>query len=144
VRIYKTYGRSNVRRLPRLSVRRRSSFAHRPPYAVFFHDSFQASPEALTLFRRLGVHVERMTRGDFRISYLALAKRYHPDRNANINATRTAILNSYRNSASRWSIDGCSGIIRQSCAVDRGRHSITLPWDPDASAQCALDSTERH
>jgi curved DNA-binding protein CbpA len=59
--------------------------------------------EALTLFSRLGVHVERMTRGDFRISYLALAKRYHPDRNpgatelmANINAARTAILNSYR------------------------------------------------
>jgi curved DNA-binding protein CbpA len=66
-----------------------------------------ALPEALTLFRRLGVHVETMTRGDFRISYLALAKRYHPDRNpgaaelmANINAARTAILNSYRNSAS--------------------------------------------
>jgi curved DNA-binding protein CbpA len=64
-------------------------------------------PEALTLFRRLGVHVETMTRGDFGISYLALAKRYHPDRNpgaaelmANINAARTAILNSYRNSAS--------------------------------------------
>jgi curved DNA-binding protein CbpA len=48
-----------------------------------------------------------MTRGDFGISYLQLAKRYHPDRNpgaaelmANINAARTAILNSYRNSAS--------------------------------------------
>jgi len=37
--------------------------------------------EALTLFRRLGVNVENMTRGDFRISYFALAKRYHPDRN---------------------------------------------------------------
>ena len=63
--------------------------------------------EALTLFRRLGIHVETMSRGDFTISYLALAKRYHPDRNpgtaelmANINAARTAILNSYRNSGS--------------------------------------------
>jgi curved DNA-binding protein CbpA len=63
--------------------------------------------EALTLFRRLGIHVEMMSRGDFRISYFALAKRYHPDRNphsaelmANINAARAAILNCYRKSAS--------------------------------------------
>ena len=56
--------------------------------------------------RRSGVHVETMTRGDFRISYFALARRYHPDRNprgaelmANINAARAAILNSYRSSA---------------------------------------------
>ncbi len=63
--------------------------------------------EALTLFRRLGIHVETMSRGDFRISFFALAKRYHPDRNpgaaefmANINAQRTAILNSYRELAS--------------------------------------------
>ena len=60
--------------------------------------------EALALFRRLGIHVETMGRDDFRISYFALAKRYHPDRNpgaarlmANINAARTAILNAYRN-----------------------------------------------
>jgi curved DNA-binding protein CbpA len=59
--------------------------------------------EALSLFRRLGVNVETMTRGDFRMSYFALAKRYHPDRNprsaglmANINAARAAILHSYR------------------------------------------------
>jgi hypothetical protein len=50
---------------------------------------------------------DTMSRGDFRISYFALAKRYHPDRNpgaaelmANINAARTAILNSYRKLAS--------------------------------------------
>ena len=62
--------------------------------------------EALTLFRCLGVNVETMTRGDFRISYFALAKRYHPDRNprnaelmANINAARAAILESYAKSA---------------------------------------------
>jgi curved DNA-binding protein CbpA len=43
---------------------------------------------------------------DLSISYFALAKRYHPDRNrhgaelmANINAARAAILNSYRDSA---------------------------------------------
>ena len=59
--------------------------------------------EALTLFRRLGIHVEGMSQGDFRISYFALAKRYHPDRNpgtaelmANINAAKTAILSTYR------------------------------------------------
>ena len=62
--------------------------------------------EALALFRRLGVNVEIMTRDDFKISYFALAKRYHPDRNprnaelmANINAARAAILNCYRKSA---------------------------------------------
>ena len=59
--------------------------------------------EALALFRRLGVNVETMDRHDFSISYFALAKRYHPDRNpgtaelmANINAAKSAILNSYR------------------------------------------------
>ena len=58
------------------------------------------------LFRRLGVNVETMTRGEFKISYFALAKRYHPDRNphnaelmANINAARAAILESYAKSA---------------------------------------------
>ena len=62
--------------------------------------------EALALFRRLGIHVEGISRADFRISYLALAKRYHPDRNpgtaelmANINAARAAILKSYGKSA---------------------------------------------
>jgi curved DNA-binding protein CbpA len=63
--------------------------------------------EALALFRRLSVNVETMNPPDFRISYFALAKRYHPDRNhhsaelmAKINAARAAILNCYRNSAS--------------------------------------------
>jgi curved DNA-binding protein CbpA len=62
--------------------------------------------EAFALFRRLGVNVEGMSQRDFSISYFALAKRYHPDRNqhsaqlmANINAARAAILNSYRSSA---------------------------------------------
>ena len=62
--------------------------------------------DALVLFRRLGVNVEAMSERDFSISYFALAKRYHPDRNpnggelmANINAARAAILNSYRKSA---------------------------------------------
>jgi curved DNA-binding protein CbpA len=63
--------------------------------------------EAFALFRQLGVNVETMSQRDFGISYFALAKRYHPDRNsrsaelmANINAARAAILNSYRKSAS--------------------------------------------
>ena len=62
--------------------------------------------EAFALFRRLGVNVETMNPRDLSISYFALAKRYHPDRNphsaelmANINAARAAILDSYRNSA---------------------------------------------
>lgn len=62
--------------------------------------------EAFALFRRLGVNAETMNQRDFSISYLALAKRYHPDCNArsaelmaNINAARAAILNSYRSSA---------------------------------------------
>jgi curved DNA-binding protein CbpA len=62
--------------------------------------------EAFALFRRLGVNVGTMNQRDFSISYFALAKRYHPDRNlcgaelmAIINAARTAILNSYRSSA---------------------------------------------
>jgi hypothetical protein len=62
--------------------------------------------DALALFRRLGVNVETMSQGDFSISYVALAKRYHPDGNprgaelmANINAARATILNSYRKSA---------------------------------------------
>jgi curved DNA-binding protein CbpA len=66
--------------------------------------------EALALFRRLGVNVDTVSQRDFSTSYLALAKRYHPDRNprgaelmANINAARTAILNSYRDSGSTTS-----------------------------------------
>ena len=62
--------------------------------------------DALALFRRLGVNVEIISQRDFSISYFALAKRYHPDRNpkdaelmANINAARAAILNSYRRAA---------------------------------------------
>ena len=62
--------------------------------------------EAFALFRRLGVNVETMNPRDLSISYFALAKRYHPDRNphgadlmAHINAARAAILNSYRSSA---------------------------------------------
>jgi curved DNA-binding protein CbpA len=62
--------------------------------------------EAFALFRRLGIDVETMSREDFSISYFALAKRYHPDRNphsaelmANINAARAAILKCYRVSA---------------------------------------------
>jgi len=62
--------------------------------------------EAFALFRRLGVNVEILNQRDFSVSYFALAKRYHPDRNpqgaelmANINAARAAILDSYRNSA---------------------------------------------
>ena len=62
--------------------------------------------DALILFPRLSVNVETMSERDFSISYFALAKRYHPDRNpkdaelmANINAARTAILNSYRKSS---------------------------------------------
>ena len=37
--------------------------------------------EAFALFHRLCVNVETMNQGDFSISYFALAKRYHPDRN---------------------------------------------------------------
>jgi curved DNA-binding protein CbpA len=62
--------------------------------------------EAFALFRRLGVNVETMHQRDLSISYFALAKRYHPDRNprgaelmVKINAASAAILNSYRSSA---------------------------------------------
>ena len=57
--------------------------------------------EALALFRRLGVDVGTMSSRDFSLAYIALAKRYHPDRNphaaelmANINAARATIVNS--------------------------------------------------
>jgi curved DNA-binding protein CbpA len=59
--------------------------------------------DALSLFRRLGVDVRSISAREFTAEYFALAKRYHPDRNpntndlmANINAARTAILQSYR------------------------------------------------
>jgi DnaJ-class molecular chaperone len=59
--------------------------------------------EALALFRRLGVDVDTLSDRDFSMSYFALAKRYHPDRNprgaelmANINAARAAILSAHR------------------------------------------------
>jgi curved DNA-binding protein CbpA len=63
--------------------------------------------EAFALFCRLGVNVETLNQRDFSISYFALARRYHPDRNprgaelmAKINAARAAIVNSYRKSTS--------------------------------------------
>lgn len=59
--------------------------------------------EAIALFRRLGVNVEAMNSSDFRLCYLALVRRYHPDYGpryhelmVNINAARTTILQSYR------------------------------------------------
>jgi len=61
--------------------------------------------EAITLFRRLGINVEKMSTDDFRLCYLALVRRYHPDYGhghhelmANINCARTTILQSYRRS----------------------------------------------
>jgi curved DNA-binding protein CbpA len=62
--------------------------------------------EAIALFRRLGIDVSGLSRSEFRSSYRALARRYHPDRNpeaaelmANINAARAAVLHSYREAA---------------------------------------------
>jgi DnaJ-class molecular chaperone len=59
--------------------------------------------DALSLFHRLGVDVRSISGKEFTVAYFVLAKRYHPDRNpqthdlmANINAARTAILQSYR------------------------------------------------
>ena len=77
--------------------------------AAFYHrhERLCTFAQEETPVEGLGVHVESETRGDFRISYLALAKRHHPDRNpgaaelmAKINAARTAILNSYPNFSS--------------------------------------------
>ena len=60
--------------------------------------------DALALFRRLGVDVLSLSSGEFRIAYVDLAKRHHPDIGnrkthdlmANINAARTTILAVYR------------------------------------------------
>ncbi len=59
--------------------------------------------DAFLLFRRLGIDVESLSRTEFSAAYFRLARRYHPDLNpsthelmANINAARTAILNSHR------------------------------------------------
>lgn len=61
--------------------------------------------DAFDLFRRLGVHPETLSPSEFTAAYFRLARRYHPDVNAathelmaNINAARTAILQSYRRS----------------------------------------------
>jgi hypothetical protein len=57
--------------------------------------------DAFTLFRRLGVNAETMSRAEFDAAYIGLARRYHPDANpsteelmANINRTRRTILES--------------------------------------------------
>ena len=60
--------------------------------------------DAFSLFHRLGVDVKSISARDFTAAYFCLAKRYHPDCGnqkthdlmANINAARTAILQSYR------------------------------------------------
>jgi DnaJ domain len=58
--------------------------------------------EAFTLFRRLGVDPQALSRPEFGAAYYRLAWRYHPDRNpnteelmANINAARSTILQTY-------------------------------------------------
>jgi len=59
--------------------------------------------EALSLFRRLGVDAQSLSRAEFNAEYYRLARRYHPDRNpnaldlmANINRARRTILEKYR------------------------------------------------
>jgi curved DNA-binding protein CbpA len=60
--------------------------------------------DAFALFGRLGVDVPSISDEEFTISYIRLARRYHPDQGnqsthelmANINAARTTILESYR------------------------------------------------
>ena len=61
---------------------------------------------AFDLFRRLGVHPEMLSASEFTAAYFRVARRYQPDLNAathelmaNINAVRTAILQSYRRSS---------------------------------------------
>jgi len=58
--------------------------------------------EAFTLFRRLGVDPQALSRPEFSAAYYRLAWRYHPDVNprahelmANINAARSTIFRSY-------------------------------------------------
>jgi curved DNA-binding protein CbpA len=58
---------------------------------------------ALSLFRRLGVNPESLSRDAFNAAFYQLARRYHPDVNpgaaelmANINNARRTILDSYR------------------------------------------------
>jgi DnaJ-class molecular chaperone len=58
--------------------------------------------DALALFRRLGVNVESITRAEFNVAYVSLARRFHPDVNpsahelmANLNQARSTILKSY-------------------------------------------------
>ena len=78
-----------------------------------------AVTKPFALFRRLGVNVETLNQRDFSISYFALAKRYHPDRNphgaelkANINAARATILNSYRSSAPSSHLAGAERVMK--------------------------------
>lgn len=60
--------------------------------------------EAFTLFRRLGVDPQALSRPEFSAAYYRLAWRYHPDVNlsaacglmAGINAARSIILQTYR------------------------------------------------
>ena len=59
--------------------------------------------DALMLFRRLGVNVDTISRGEFNAAYMGLARRFHPDVNpsahelmANLNQARSTILRSYR------------------------------------------------
>ena len=58
---------------------------------------------AFTLFRRLGVDPQSLSRREFSEAYFRLARRYHPDVNpntaelmANINAARSVILDHFR------------------------------------------------
>jgi len=59
--------------------------------------------DAFTLFRRLGVNAETISRAEFNAAYIGLARRYHPDANpdtedlmANINRARRTILEAYK------------------------------------------------
>lgn len=59
--------------------------------------------DAFTLFRRLGVDPEYLSRCEFSAAYFSLARRYHPDINpntaelmANINVARETILKAYK------------------------------------------------
>ena len=59
--------------------------------------------DAFTLFRRLGVNAETISRAEFNAAYIGLARRYHPDASpssndlmANINRARRTILEAYK------------------------------------------------